>query len=179
MPPPRLLYSHCMNHCDMSWTSGMLLLLVALSVFIVNVSRYNAPKVRTTLLMPGHIQTPMFSRTAWPRSRIWKFFVPSLPPITVAKAVIRALDNQHSETIYMPFYANFAFALRAMPSFARDFCQWVRVTNGVLSIRPLIIEQLAAADTAMKPFVKVSGRRPEEGPAPPAASNGVSRTRSD
>jgi short-subunit dehydrogenase len=87
--------------------------------------RYNAPKVRTTLVLPGFIQTPMFSRAAWPKSRLWNFFVPSLQPITVVKAIIRALDNTHSENINLPFYVNFAFALRAMPSFARDFCQWV------------------------------------------------------
>jgi short-subunit dehydrogenase len=104
-----------------------MLFLTLTSALLSTCPRYNAPSVRTTLVMPGHIHTPMFSRMAWPKSRIWKFFVPSLQPITVAKAVIRAIDNQHSETIYLPFYANFAFALRAMPSFARDFCQWVCV----------------------------------------------------
>jgi short-subunit dehydrogenase len=116
--------------------------------------RYNAKNVRTTLVLPGHIMTPMFSSLSWPKSRIWQFFIPSLQPITVAKAVIRALDNQHSETIHMPFYSHFAFTMRGMPSFARDFCQWI-----------------SGADNAMKTFVKVSSRRPDEGNVPSSQAN--------
>ncbi|EIM85656.1 retinal short-chain dehydrogenase/reductase [Stereum hirsutum FP-91666 SS1] len=109
--------------------------------------RYLAPEVRTTLLVPGHIQTPLFSTTHFPQNFLFKFFVPSLQPITIAKAVIAALDEQHSRTIYLPFYVNFVPVLRLLPSFLRDFAQW-----------------LSYADYAMDGFVKVSGRRQDEGP---------------
>lgn len=88
---------------------------------------YLAPQVRTTLLVPGHIQTPLFSTTHFPQNFLFKFFVPSLQPITIAKAVIAALDEQHSRTIYLPFYVNFVPVLRLLPSFLRDFAQWVRL----------------------------------------------------
>jgi NAD(P)-dependent dehydrogenase (short-subunit alcohol dehydrogenase family) len=111
--------------------------------------RYKCPKIRTTLVLPGHTQTPMFASARLPTSSFYKFFVPSVTPISVVKSVIQALDEQHSRTIFLPFFAHFTPYLQLLPSFARDFCQWV-----------------AGADYAMEHFVKVSGRRPEEGPIP-------------
>lgn len=112
--------------------------------------QYRTPAIRTTLLVPGHILTPLFSTVRLPQSWFYRFFVPSLHPISIAKAVITALDEQHSRVIYLPFYANFAQYLWIMPSFIRDFSQW-----------------LSGCDYAMEDFVKVSGRRSEEGPLPP------------
>ncbi|KAI0750965.1 retinal short-chain dehydrogenase/reductase [Daedaleopsis nitida] len=111
---------------------------------------YNAPRVRTTLLIAGHIMTPLFSAVRQPTTLFHKFFFPSLAPVDVAKAIIAALDEQHSRVLYMPFYAHFVPLLHVFPSYLRDFAQWV-----------------TGCDDAMKDFVKVSGRRPEEGPAPP------------
>ncbi|KAI0082386.1 retinal short-chain dehydrogenase/reductase [Panus rudis PR-1116 ss-1] len=111
--------------------------------------QYRAPSVRTTLVLPGHVHTRLFSTVKLPQSKLYKFFVPSLPPVVVAKAVIAAMDEQHSRTIYLPFYAHFIPFLQLMPSFIRDFAQW-----------------LSGADYGMDEFVKISGKRPEEGPAP-------------
>jgi len=109
--------------------------------------KYKTPSIRTTLVLPGHVLTPMFSKIRLPTAWWYRFLVPSLPPVTVAKAVIAALDEQHSRTIFMPFYANFVPLLPLCPSFIRDFAQW-----------------LSGCDYAMDSFAKVSGRRPEEGP---------------
>ncbi|KZP20196.1 retinal short-chain dehydrogenase/reductase [Athelia psychrophila] len=108
--------------------------------------RYEAPKIRTTLVVPGHILTPLFSRITLPRNAFFKFFFPSVAPVTIVKAVIAALDEQHSRTIYLPFYAHFTGLLALMPSFIRDAAQ-----------------KLTYADYAMQGFVKVSGRRSDEG----------------
>jgi len=108
--------------------------------------RYNAPQVRTTLVLPGHTLTPLFSTTRLPENPVYKFFVPSLPPVTIVKAIITALDSQHSQILHLPFYANFAPYLPLLPSYLRDLGQW-----------------LAGADYAMEGFQKVTGRRPEEG----------------
>ncbi|KAI0089079.1 retinal short-chain dehydrogenase/reductase [Irpex rosettiformis] len=112
---------------------------------------YNTPSIRTTLVVPGHTHTRLFSSVSLPQSWWYKFFVPSIDPVAIAKSVIAALDDQHSRTIYLPFYANFAPFLPLMPSFIRDFGQWV---------------SLSGCDYAMQDFVKMSGRRPEEGQAP-------------
>ncbi|KDQ64381.1 hypothetical protein JAAARDRAFT_28003 [Jaapia argillacea MUCL 33604] len=114
--------------------------------------RYKAPSVRTTLLLAGHTHTPLFSKAHIPRTWIYNFLVPSLPPVEVVKSVIRALDEQHSFVIKIPFYVHLVPIARELPSFARDFLQW-----------------LSGADWAMEGFVKVSGRRDEEGPVPKEA----------
>ncbi|EKM59280.1 uncharacterized protein PHACADRAFT_249667 [Phanerochaete carnosa HHB-10118-sp] len=114
--------------------------------------QYRAPGVRTTLVVSGRVLTRMFSTVRLSQNWLFKFFVPNLPPIAITKAVIAALDEQHSRTIYLPFYANFVPFVPLLPSFLRDFSQW-----------------LSGCDHAMEDFVKLSGRRPEEGPAPKAA----------
>lgn len=107
--------------------------------------RYKCPEIRTTLLCPGHIHTPLFA-TIVP---LHKFWFPTLHPIDLVKRVIQALDSTHSQTIYLPFFAHFAPALQMLPGFVSDFASWV-----------------SGADFAMEGFVKLSGRRDDEGPAP-------------
>jgi len=89
-----------------------------------------------------------------------------LEPITVVKAIIAALDEQHSRTVYLPFYANFVPLLRLLPSFLRDFAQWV----GFILLRFLSIAdnflQFTNADHSMENFTKITGRREDEGPVP-------------
>ncbi|KAJ7721179.1 retinal short-chain dehydrogenase/reductase [Mycena maculata] len=108
--------------------------------------RYKCPAIRTTLVCPGHVYTDMFATLKAPP----QFFFPTLHPITIVKRVIQALDETHSQTIYLPFYAHFMPALQLLPDWFADFASWA-----------------SNADFAMKDFVKMSGRRPEEGPAPP------------
>ncbi|KAH9977708.1 retinal short-chain dehydrogenase/reductase [Lactifluus volemus] len=111
--------------------------------------RYHAPKIRTSLIVPGHVLTPLFSTIRFPKNPFFRFCFPSLEPFVVVKKIIATLDEQHSQTIYLPFYANFMPFLRFLPSFLRDFAQWL--TN---------------ADYSMDRFVKITGRRDDEGPVP-------------
>ncbi|KAH7930676.1 retinal short-chain dehydrogenase reductase [Leucogyrophana mollusca] len=106
---------------------------------------YLAPQIRTTLILPGHVLTPLFSSAKFSRNPIYKFFVPSLPPVTIVKAIITALDSQHSQAICLPFYTNFVPLLRMAPSYVRDLAQW-----------------LSGADHTMEGFHKVTARRPDE-----------------
>ncbi|KAH7105486.1 retinal short-chain dehydrogenase/reductase [Auriculariales sp. MPI-PUGE-AT-0066] len=110
-------------------------------------NRYHARKVRTTLVCPGHISTQMFSTIKWPQSFWHRFLFPTLAPHTVAKAVIAAIDEQESRSINLPFYVNLAWFSSLLPSWARDFAQYI-----------------AGADWAMRDFVKATARRSEEGP---------------
>jgi len=107
--------------------------------------RYNCPSIRTTLVLPGHINTRMFSKMSLPKSKLYNFLVPSLQPIDVTKAIIASLDERHSKTIYMPFYSNFTGLLNLTPSFIRDLAQW-----------------FSGADYAMEGFEAASGRRQGE-----------------
>jgi len=114
--------------------------------------RYHAPQIRTSLIVPGHILTPLFSTVHLPSGWFFRFCFPSLEPITVVKTIITVLDEQHSRTVYLPFYTNFTPLLSLLPSYLRDLAQWV-----------------TGADYAMDGFVKVSGRREDEGPVPDLA----------
>ncbi|KAG6821501.1 hypothetical protein H0H93_000009 [Arthromyces matolae] len=82
------------------------------------------PQIRTTLVTPGHILTPMFQTFSMPETAFHKFLFPSVQPVAVVKKVIAALDEQDSQDITLPFYTHAAPYLRLFPSFARDFFQW-------------------------------------------------------
>jgi NAD(P)-dependent dehydrogenase (short-subunit alcohol dehydrogenase family) len=111
--------------------------------------RYKCPQIRTTLVCPGHVLTPMFKTVTFPKFPLFGFFCPSVPPVAVVKTIIVALDDQHSQRILLPFYTNFIPLVGHLPSFFRDLVQWV-----------------SGADYAMESFVKISGRRPDEGSLP-------------
>jgi len=118
---------------------------------------YKTSSIRTTLLAPGYIHTSLFSNSRFvssksnpsplPRS-LQRFLAPPLPPHVVVKAIIAALDEQESRDIYLPWFVNFVPAVRILPSWGRDFFQWI-----------------SGADHAMESFVKVSGRRDSEATA--------------
>lgn len=84
--------------------------------------RYDAPGIRTTIVCPGHILTPLFSTVRLPSNPFFQFFVPSIAPVTVVKAIITALDAQQSQTILLPFYTNLSPVVRMIPSYLRDLC---------------------------------------------------------
>ena len=87
--------------------------------------RYKCPDIRTTLMLPGNIQTSMFSAVTHPTSPLYQFFFPSLQPLEVVKKIIASLDDRHSKTVYLPFYANLSPLSSLAPSFIRDLMQWV------------------------------------------------------
>jgi len=86
--------------------------------------RYNAPKVRTTLVVPGHVSTSLFGHVSFAEHPLLRFFAPQLSTNSVVKHIIRAIDNQYSTTIRMPFYANLTPVVRMLPSYLRDLAQW-------------------------------------------------------
>ena len=99
------------------------------SISSLFLSRYHAPGVKTTLVAAGHTITPLFSKANLPSSWLHKFCTPSLPPHTIAKAVITAIDEQESKMIFLPFYTHFVRWVVILPSYLRDFFQWVRWTQ--------------------------------------------------
>lgn len=112
---------------------------------------YEAPGIRTTIVCPGHILTPLFSTIQLPTNPFFKFLAPSIAPVTVVKSIITALDAQQSRTIYLPFYTNFSPVLKMIPSYLRDICQ-----------------KFSGADHSMRDFKKVTARRTDEGELPHA-----------
>ncbi|KAF8307962.1 retinal short-chain dehydrogenase/reductase [Clavulina sp. PMI_390] len=131
---------------------------------------HNTPRIRTTLLAPGYMQTALFSRSQYgspnPPSALpawlFRFLAPQLAPHEVVKRVIAAIDLHQSQDILMPFFVNVSQHARLLPSWGRDALQWI-----------------SGADHIMEGFVKVSGRREDEGPVPEVRSNGSGREKQD
>ncbi|KAF8639862.1 hypothetical protein AX17_001117 [Amanita inopinata Kibby_2008] len=117
--------------------------------------RYKCPKIRTTLVCPGHITTPMFSSISFPPVATHRFLIPSAQPVAVVKRIIAALNEQESQVIMIPFWTNFIPYLRHLPSFFRD-----------------VFQNLSGADHSMQGFIKISGRREDESPADAGAPRG-------
>jgi all-trans-retinol dehydrogenase (NAD+) len=94
-------------------------------------NRYNAPAVRTTLMLPGHIRTPLFSKIRFPTSYFFRFMAPSLSPEQVALKILAALESQDSHVVRMPFYTQcgrvISLSASLVPGWLRDALQWVRV----------------------------------------------------
>lgn len=137
-----------MNLWDTSWTTSWVfdvgsissLVLYAfsfpfstdLSIFYLFSSRYKVPEIKTSLYSLGHLQTPLFSNVTF--SPLTKLFLPSLEPSEVARRIVSGIEKRRSEEVGMPFAVNFAWIGRGLPSWARDFVQWVRIQRKFSSL---------------------------------------------
>lgn len=82
--------------------------------------------IRTTLLLPGHIRTPLFASIA-PTSRLANFVFPVQNPHDVAKKVISALETEQSREIYVPRIGGWVGLVKGMPSWVVDWVISVRL----------------------------------------------------
>lgn len=96
------------------------------------------PDIRTVLVTPGQLSTPLFYGVQTPNP----FFAPVVEPVEVAKEIISAIDNGLAESISMPLYAR--------------LIDWYNVLPLGLQ---RVARRLAGVDTAMKDFI---GRRGTE-----------------
>ncbi|EJT97545.1 NADP-binding protein [Dacryopinax primogenitus] len=93
---------------------------------------YSAPGVRTTLLVPGQVHTPLFSSLQLPPNKLRDFLAPPLAPHTIVKEIIRSLDERENGERWMPFYARCVPALEWMPGWVADaFQAWTGADGGM------------------------------------------------
>jgi short-subunit dehydrogenase len=69
------------------------------------------PDVKTVLVTPGQMTTPLFLGVRTPSS----FFAPELEPVEVAKEIIAAIDAGASTELAMPLYARWVGWMNVMP----------------------------------------------------------------
>ncbi|KAK4132976.1 NAD(P)-binding protein [Trichocladium antarcticum] len=100
--------------------------------------RESHPQIRTVLVTPGQLSTPLFYGVQTPNS----FFAPVVEPVDVAKEVIAAIDNGRNAAIAMPLYAR--------------WIDWYTVLPTGLQA---VARKLAGVDTAMKSFVGRKGAK--------------------
>ncbi|GAB1313139.1 hypothetical protein MFIFM68171_03349 [Madurella fahalii] len=100
--------------------------------------RESHPQIRTVLVTPGQLSTPLFYGVQTPNS----FLAPVVEPVDVAKEVIAAIDNGHNAAIGMPMYA-----------------RWIDWYNVLPLGIQAVVRRLAGVDTAMKTFVGRKGAK--------------------
>jgi short-subunit dehydrogenase len=71
----------------------------------------STPDVKTVLVTPGQMTTPLFLGVKTPSS----FFAPELEPVEVAKEIIAAIDAGASTELAMPLYARWVGWMNVMP----------------------------------------------------------------
>jgi NAD(P)-dependent dehydrogenase (short-subunit alcohol dehydrogenase family) len=69
------------------------------------------PDIKTILVSPGQLSTPLFNGVETPSS----FFGPVLEPVDVAKEVIAAIDSGSSTNLAMPFYSRWIDWMNVLP----------------------------------------------------------------
>jgi short-subunit dehydrogenase len=92
----------------------------------------STPNIKTILVTPGQMSTPLFNGVETPSS----FLAPLLEPVDVAREVIAAIDAGSSVVLAMPLYARWVDWMNVMPV-------------GVATI----LRKLCGVDRAMKGFV--------------------------
>lgn len=73
--------------------------------------RRSHPDIRTVLITPGQLSTPLFYGVQTPNS----FLAPVVEPVDVAKEIIAAIDGGHGVTAAMPLYARWADWYNVLP----------------------------------------------------------------
>ncbi|KAH6623006.1 hypothetical protein F5144DRAFT_614894 [Chaetomium tenue] len=101
--------------------------------------RASHPQIRTVLVTPGQLSTPLFYGVQTPN----RFLAPVVEPVDVAKEVIAAIDNGRNAAIGMPLYA-----------------RWIDWYNVLPVGLQAVARKVAGVDTAMNSFV---GRRRRRG----------------
>jgi NAD(P)-dependent dehydrogenase (short-subunit alcohol dehydrogenase family) len=100
--------------------------------------RESHPQIRTVLVTPGQLSTPLFYGVQTPNA----FVAPVVEPVDVAKEVIAAIDNGRNASIGMPLYAR--------------WIDWYTVLPTGLQA---VARRVARVDTAMKSFVGREGAK--------------------
>jgi NAD(P)-dependent dehydrogenase (short-subunit alcohol dehydrogenase family) len=103
--------------------------------------RESHPQIRTVLVTPGQLSTPLFYGVQTPN----RFIAPVVEPVDVAKEVIAAIDNGRNAAIGMPLYA-----------------RWIDWYNVLPLGLQAVARRLSGVDNGMKTFVGRRGAKKEE-----------------
>ena len=79
-------------------------------------TKYDAPKVRTAVIILGHTKTPLFQGY----NNDSKFLVPTLEPQTVAEAIVKQVLTGRSGQVIIPGFG-------ALMAFLRGFPHWMQL----------------------------------------------------
>ncbi|KAK4075052.1 uncharacterized protein Triagg1_4716 [Trichoderma aggressivum f. europaeum] len=114
--------------------------LTALHKSLAAELRESHPDIRTVLVTPGQLSTPLFYGVQTPNG----FFAPVVEPVDVTKEIVAAIDGGKGVTAAMPFYA-----------------RWVDWYNVLPVGVQLVARKLAGVDRGMKTFIGRKGSAEE------------------
>lgn len=101
--------------------------------------RESHPDIRTVLVTPGQLSTPLFYGVQTPNS----FLAPVVEPVDVTKEIVAAIDGGSGATVGMPLYA-----------------RWVDWYNVLPVGVQVVARKIAGVDRGMKTFI---GRKDGKG----------------
>lgn len=78
------------------------------------------PDIKTVLVTPGQLSTPLFSGVQTPNS----FLAPVIEPVEVAKEIIKVIDGGSSENLAMPLYARWVQWIGVLPVGVQRVVRW-------------------------------------------------------
>lgn len=90
------------------------------------------PNVRTVLVTPGQLSTPLFRGVRTPNA----FVAPVVEPVDVAKEIVAAVDGGTSTDVAMPLYARWV--------------DWYAVLPAGMQV---LVRRIAGVDQGMRTFV--------------------------
>ena len=100
--------------------------------------RESHPEIRTVLITPGQLSTPLFYGVQTPNS----FIAPVVEPVDVTKEIVAAIDGGKGVTVAMPLYA-----------------RWIDWYNVLPVGVQVIVRWLAGVDRGMKTFIGRDGKQ--------------------
>ena len=98
------------------------------------------PEIRTLLITPGQLSTPLFYGVQTPN----RFVAPVVEPVEVVKELVAAIDEGKGGNVAMPLYA-----------------RWVDWYNILPASFQIVARKLAGIDRGMKSFVGREGSSEE------------------
>lgn len=91
--------------------AGLIALHNSLNAELRQSKEEGARYLKTILVTPGQLATPMFKGVKTPS----RFFAPIVEPVTVAKALVKMIDYGESGELSLPFYAYWINLMGLLP----------------------------------------------------------------
>ena len=82
--------------------------------------RESHPDIRTVLITPGQVSTPLFYGVQTPNS----FIAPVVEPVDVTKEIVAAIDGGRGVTVAMPLYARWIDWYNVLPVGVQVIVRW-------------------------------------------------------
>ncbi|KAI9827115.1 MAG: hypothetical protein M1819_007006 [Sarea resinae] len=125
-------YLGCRNLSD--YTSSKAALLALHASLTAELSPHH-PYIKTLLVTPGQIATPLFAHVKTPSS----FLAPVLEPVDVAARIIAAVDAGEGGHLALPFYARWIQLMGVLPVGVQRVVRWMSGVDG--AVGGLLVEK--------------------------------------